>query len=219
MKFFILSLLFCASIWGKDLQRSIQEPRFKQVLDSGSILDSIDQFQTELDSSRILSAQCLNLIQKSPISDLKSAIKSTCSPLLNPQSNILRHFYIGEMYYRIGLAMYRASDFTNPGLDLMEYGIGYYQLENEPEVQFELHRMVRQVEHCLIYSEFRAVEDFIPQEKARLTKEYPNDIEVNFFIPKIESWVAQKSKETFIAKKWMSLLSKMDQTCRSTSAP
>lgn len=219
MKFLFLSIFISVSLWGQSLQASIKDSRFIQIIDSGSVLDSLDQFQTELDSARNLSTRCLQLVQETPIKDLKSEIKSSCSKLLNPQSNILRHFYIGEMYYRIGQAMYRGSEFTNPGLDLMEYGVGYYQLENEPEVQFELHRMVRQVEHCLIYSEFSAVDEFIAQEKLRLTREYPNDIEVNFFIPKIESWVDKRSQETFFMKKWMSLLSKMDQTCRSTLDP
>lgn len=209
----LVALVCCAQL---SFAQQQPDSMMREVILWGSPTDSIDQFEPELDSARRLASKCFDKIGHSVKDSLPQILFSSCRLLLNPTTNQLRHFYLGEMHYRIGQAFYEAGDERKLGLDLMELGIGYYDLEYEPNIQFELHRFFRKIEHCAIYSEFSAIEVFIDTESRFLSKNYPHDIELNFYKPYVTAWVKAKKEQSNFFRTIFSKFSQMDDVCTST---
>lgn len=212
---YFLVLLSFFNLHASSLKLIFSDDDFKKNIQFSGSLDTLNQFQAQLEQSREYALNCLPLIHQSEPSELLNNIKGQCKSLL--KDNHSQYLFLGEMYYRIGWALYLEATHKNIGLDLMEYGIGYLDLENEPDIQFELHRVFRKTEHCTIYHEYSALQRYLELEKTRLLYDYPDDIEVQFYFPIIEDWFKRKKESSNVFQKLFSNFSKMESTCFSPS--
>lgn len=212
---YILIIVGFFNLHANSLQEVFKEESFKKNIQISGALDTLNQFQSQLKLSREYALNCLPLVSQVKPESLLNTMKDQCKTLL--KNDQARYLFLGEIYYRVGWALYKEATYKNIGLDLMEYGIGYLDLENEPNIQFELHRVFRKTEHCAIYHEYSALEKYLEFEKTRLLYDYPNDIEVQFYFPKIEEWFMKKEESSNVFQRLFSNFSKMESTCLSSS--